>query len=376
MAAGVAYLRLLSDGGLGVRDALRQISFRFAADDDQFMTIAKLRAARQLWARVAEVVGEPDSGAVTVHGVTSLPMMAERDPWVNMLRTTLAAFGAGVGGAEPCSSSLSTSRSRADSQGSRPAFSRRIARNTQLLLLEESHVGRVLDPAAGSWFVEDLTERLAEQAWTHFREIEQRGGFVEARDFVAEQIAEVRDRRIDDIAHRRTALTGVNEYPNLAEPPLPPNDLKATVEVTRPGLRRCGTARMPTSAARVAPAGAAAAARPARRAQHPRDVRREPAGLGRYRGRQPRPCRGRRCRGGRVGRRHPERRGDLRYRRPLRGRGGRRGRGGARGRAVNGLSGRPGEGRGGRRGGRPDDYLTAKIDAVEALSTLLTRLGA
>jgi methylmalonyl-CoA mutase len=72
----------------------------------------------------------------------------------------------------------------------------------------------VLDPAAGSWFVEDLTERLAEQAWTHFREIEQRGGFVEAGEFVAEQIAEVRDRRIDDIAHRGTALTGVNEYPN------------------------------------------------------------------------------------------------------------------------------------------------------------------
>ena len=98
VAAGVAYLRLLSDGGLGVRDALRQISFRFAADDDQFMTIAKLRAARQLWARVAEVLGEPDAGAATVHAVTSLPMMAERDPWVNMLRTTLAAFGAGVGG--------------------------------------------------------------------------------------------------------------------------------------------------------------------------------------------------------------------------------------------------------------------------------------
>ena len=83
-----------------VPDALRQISFRFAADDDQFMTIAKLRAARRLWARVAEVVGEPDAGAATVHAVTSLPMMAQRDPWVNMLRTTLAAFAAGVGGAD------------------------------------------------------------------------------------------------------------------------------------------------------------------------------------------------------------------------------------------------------------------------------------
>ncbi len=230
VAAGVAYLRLLCDGGLGVRDALRQISFRFAADDDQFMTIAKLRAARQLWARVAEVLGEPDAGVATVHAVTSLPMMAERDPWVNMLRTTLAAFGAGVGAADTVLVQPFDVAIPGGFPGIATSFSRRMARNTQLLLLEEAHVGRVLDPAAGSWFVEDLTERLAEQAWTHFREIEHRGGFVEARDFVAEQIAEVRDRRIDDIAHRRTALTGVNEYPDLAEPPLPPNDLKATVE--------------------------------------------------------------------------------------------------------------------------------------------------
>ena len=230
VAAGVAYLRVLRDGGLGVRDALRQISFRFAADDDQFMAIAKLRAARQLWARVAEVLGDPDAGVATVHAVTSLPMMAERDPWVNMLRTTLAAFAAGVGAADTVLVQPFDVAIPGGFPGIANSFSRRIARNTQLLLLEESHVGRVLDPAAGSWFVEDLTERLAEQAWTHFREIERRGGFVEARDFVAEQIEKVRNRRIDDIAHRRTALTGVNEYPNLAEPPLPPNDLCATVD--------------------------------------------------------------------------------------------------------------------------------------------------
>src|SRR6478672_5322762 len=195
VAAGVAYLRLLRDGGLGVRDALRQISFRFAADDDQFMTIGKLRAARQLWARVAELLGDPDAGVATIHAVTSLPMMAERDPWVNMLRTTLAAFGAGVGGADTVLVQPFDVAIPGGFPGIAAGFSRRIARNTQLLLLEESHIGRVLDPAAGSWFVEDLTEQLAEQAWTHFREIEKRGGFVEARDFVAEQIAKVRDRR-------------------------------------------------------------------------------------------------------------------------------------------------------------------------------------
>jgi methylmalonyl-CoA mutase len=229
VAAAVAYLRLLGDGGIAVPDALAQISFRFAADDDQFMTIAKLRAARQLWARVAEVVGEPDAGAATVHAVTSLPMMAQRDPWVNMLRTTLAAFSAGVGGADTVLVHPFDVAIPGGFPGTAASFARRIARNTQLLLLEESHIGRVLDPAGGSWFAEDLTKKLAEQAWKHFQEVESRGGFEQARDFIVSQIAGVADRRSEDIAHRRTALTGVNEYPNLAEPPLPQSDSLSSV---------------------------------------------------------------------------------------------------------------------------------------------------
>ena len=151
-------------------------------------------------------------------------MMTQRDPWVNMLRCTLAAFGAGVGGAD----SLLVFPFDVAIDGGFPdiatSFARRIARNTQLLLLEESHVGRVLDPAGGSWFVEDLTARLAEQAWQHFQEIEARGGFTQTRGFIAGQIAEIAARRSDDIAHRRTAITGVNEFPNLTEPPLPQSD--------------------------------------------------------------------------------------------------------------------------------------------------------
>ena len=224
IAAAVGYLRLLGDGGVAAGDALRQISFRFAADDDQFMTIAKLRAARQLWARVAEVVGEPSAGAARVHSITSLPMMAQRDPWVNMLRTTLAAFSAGVGGADTVLVHPFDAAIPGGFPGTAASFARRIARNTQLLLLEESHIGRVLDPAGGSWFVEDLTKAVAEEAWKHFQDIESRGGFEAARDYVVGQIAEVADRRTGDIAHRRTALTGVNEYPNLAEPPLPQDD--------------------------------------------------------------------------------------------------------------------------------------------------------
>ena len=224
VAAAVTYLRMFGDTDLEVSDALRQISFRYAADDDQFMTIAKLRAARQLWARVAEVVGAPEAGAATVHVVTSLPMMSQRDPWVNMLRTTLAAFSAGVGGADTVLVSPFDVAISDGFPGTSRSFARRIARNTQLLLLEESHIGRVLDPAGGSWFVEDLTAALAEQAWQHFQDIEARGGFAEARDYIAAQVAEVAARRADDIAHRRTPVTGINEYPNLSEPPLPPGD--------------------------------------------------------------------------------------------------------------------------------------------------------
>jgi methylmalonyl-CoA mutase len=236
VAAAVAYLRMLTESGIPVGHALRQISFRLAADDDQFMTIAKMRAARQLWARVAEVVGDPEGGAAVIHAETSLPMMARRDPWVNMLRATVAAFGAGVGGADTVLVFPFDVAIPGGFPGVANGFARRIARNTQLLLLEESHIGQVLDPAGGSWYVEDLTEQLAKQAWQHFQATEARaarGGFVDARDYVADQIAEIAARRADDIAHRRTAITGVNEYPDLAEPALPQGDSPATGKVLR-----------------------------------------------------------------------------------------------------------------------------------------------
>jgi methylmalonyl-CoA mutase len=224
IGAAVAYLRALTESGMSVRQALRQISFRLAADDDQFMTLAKMRAIRQLWARVADVAGDPDGGATVVHAETSLAMMTQRDPWVNMLRCTLAAFGAGVGGADTVLVYAFDVAIPGGWPGTATSFARRIARNTQLLLLEESHVGRVLDPAGGSWFVEDLTQRLAEQAWAHFQSIEAHGGFADAHDYVRAQIGELAARRADDIAHRRIAITGVNEFPNLTEPPLPQGD--------------------------------------------------------------------------------------------------------------------------------------------------------
>lgn len=223
VAAGLEYVRELVTAGVAVDEALGLIDFRIAATDDQFQTIAKFRAARQVWARVAQVAGAPEAGNAPQHAVTSAAMMAQRDPWVNMLRTTLAAFGAGVGGADAVTVLPFDAALPAGAMDVSEAFSARIARNTQLLLLEESNLGRVLDPAAGSWYVEELTAQIAGRAWEFFQQIEAAGGYRAALDagLVADRIAQTRARRESDIAHRKFAVTGVNEFPNLAEKPLP-----------------------------------------------------------------------------------------------------------------------------------------------------------
>ena len=225
VAAGLEYVRALISAGMSADAALRQVSFRLAATDDQFASIAKFRAGRLMWARAAELLGAPEAGGAPQHAVTSSAMMSRRDPWVNMLRTTLAAFGAGVGGATsvtvlPFDVSIpggleSTSRSFAD----------RIARNTQLLLLEESHLGHVVDPAGGSWYVESLTDSLAEAAWSALQTVEAAGGLSAAisSGSVDEAISRVRDARDTDIAHRTAPITGVSEFPNLGETPLDPS---------------------------------------------------------------------------------------------------------------------------------------------------------
>ncbi|MGX1775794.1 methylmalonyl-CoA mutase family protein [Nocardia brasiliensis] len=221
VAAGLAYLRALTER-LDIADALEQLTFRFAATDDQFATIVKFRAARQLWARVAHVCGAPDFGGAPQHAVTSAAMMTQRDPWVNLLRTTLAAFGAGVGGADAVTVLPFDSALPAGELGVSKSFADRMARNTQLLLLEESRLGFVQDPAAGSWYVEDYTSELATKAWEFMQEIEAAGGYLAALDsgLLAERIAATKAARDADVAHRKTAVTGVNEFPNLAEQPL------------------------------------------------------------------------------------------------------------------------------------------------------------
>ncbi|CAB4697481.1 MAG: methylmalonyl-CoA mutase [Actinobacteria bacterium] len=204
MAQGVGVLRTLTSAGVPLEDAAGLIEFRYAATDEQFPTIAKLRAARRLWARVLEL-SEAATREQRQHVVTSRPMMSKYDPWVNMLRTTVAAFAAGVGGAD------SVTVLPFDSALGRPdAFGRRIARNTSALLIDEAHVAHVADPAGGSYAVEKLTDDLALAGWEVF-------GAIESGESLDERIAQTVAAREAQVATRKRPLTGLSEFPNLAE---------------------------------------------------------------------------------------------------------------------------------------------------------------
>lgn len=221
LAAAVGYVRALVDSGLSTADAVAQVWFRLAATPDQFATIAKMRAGRGLWARVAEVLGVPDAGDAPQHAVTSLAASTRRDPYVNMLRSTVAAFAAGVGGAEYVSVREFDATLPGGLAGTSRSFARRMARNTQLLLLEESHLGHVVDPAGGSWYVESRTAELSEAAWSYFQEIEALGGIAGAREKIDADLAEARASRTAAVASRTHPLTGLSEFPSLAEAALP-----------------------------------------------------------------------------------------------------------------------------------------------------------
>ena len=217
MAAGVAYLRALTGAGLDVASAARLLEFRYAATDEQFPTIAKLRAARRLWSRVLEASGAADAEGQRQHAVSAPTMFTRRDPYVNLLRGTIAGFAAGVGGADAV-----TVAPFDDAVGAATPFSRRVARNTQALLIQEAHLARVVDPAGGGWLVESLTDALARAGWAFFQEIEAAGGAVVALDsgLLAARVKAVRVAREKAVATRRTPITGVSEFPDLAEKPV------------------------------------------------------------------------------------------------------------------------------------------------------------
>ena len=216
LGSAVAYLRALETSGMKLEDARRMVFFRFAADTDQFLTMAKFRALRKLWARVEEACGlTPER--IYVSAETAWRMMTQRDVHVNMLRTTIAAFSAGLGGADAITILPFTS-----ALGLPDRFARRIARNNQLILLEEANLAKVGDPAAGSGGIEDLTDKLCRAAWSLFQEIETAGGAAAAleRGLVQKKIGAVRIERERAIAMRRDALTGISEFPHLAETPV------------------------------------------------------------------------------------------------------------------------------------------------------------
>lgn len=235
MATAVEYLRQMTKAGLSVDESCKQIAFTLTCDADVFLTIAKLRVARRLWARVAEACGaSTDSQAASLHAVTAPRMMSRRDPWVNMLRSTAACFAAGVGGTDGV-----TVLPFEHATGLPTSLGRRIARNTQIILQEESSIDRVVDPAGGSWMAEQLTEDLAEKAWGVFQGIEKSGGMaaVLVDGSLAKQITETEMARAAHIATRKDALTGVSEFPNIAEDPVKTDAPDIEGAVTRADAR-------------------------------------------------------------------------------------------------------------------------------------------
>ncbi len=218
VATGVAYLRHLEGEGIAPAEAFPHVEFRICATADQFLTAARLRALRRVWARVGEVSGVPASerGART-HAVTSLRMTSREDPWVNVLRGTLAAFGASLGGADAI-----TVLPYDTAWGLPERFSRRLARNTQVLLAEESNVGKVSDPAGGSWYVESLTDDVARSVWATVQDIERAGGMPSAlaSGVVGDRVAAAAARRSTLVATRSRPLTGVSTFPILDQPGL------------------------------------------------------------------------------------------------------------------------------------------------------------
>jgi len=216
LSTGVAYLRAMEEQGMDLTLAARQIHFSLSADADILLTVAKFRAARLLWQQIitaSGVVPEP----MQLNGVSSLRMISVKDPWVNILRGTAACFGAGIGGADnicvlPHDTML----------GMSSEFARRIARNTQIILQEESGLSRVSDPAAGAFSFESITSDLADKAWKCFQKIESDGGVISGlkNGNIQADLKAAWQVRQENLAKRKDAVTGVSEFPDIDEAPI------------------------------------------------------------------------------------------------------------------------------------------------------------
>lgn len=214
-ASALAYAKALVRAGLPMEDAFRRIVLGVSADGEYFATIAKIRAARAIWARITQSCGV--SVPAVIEARSSNRMLAKLDPWTNLLRLTSAGFGAAVGGADAVILGTFT-----DALGLPTAFARRQARNTQLVLMEESNLGRVADPAGGAWYLDNLTDELARGAWGGFQAIEQAGGIVAALSsgLVADAVARTRQARLAAIEAKEEKILGVTVFRNPDDKPV------------------------------------------------------------------------------------------------------------------------------------------------------------
>jgi len=217
LSAGVAYIRALLARELDLQAITKRMVMQVAVGPDFFMEVAKLRALRLLWGQIiAAFGGESDIQAIPIHARTALWNKTQYDPHVNLLRTTTESIAAVVGGV----SSLEVAPFDAAVRPS-DAFARRLARNQQLVLRDEAHFGQVIDPAGGSYYVEWLTDQIAQRAWVLFQDMEGRGGYLKATEFIREQIESVAARRSRDVQTRKTSFIGTNIYPIASEKRLP-----------------------------------------------------------------------------------------------------------------------------------------------------------
>jgi methylmalonyl-CoA mutase len=216
VATALEYLRAMTGAGLDIDTAARQVVFGVSLGTQFFRAIAKLRALRAMWAKVVIACGGGEDAArsLRLRSRTSRRVLTSVDPWVNLLRNTVCCFAGAVGGAH----AITTAPLDA-AIGLSDEFSRHLARNTQIILQEESHLNRVIDPAGGSWFLETLTDQLAERAWALLRQVEERGGMIAAAldGWVGAQIEAVEAARTKDLATRKQVVTGVSEHPNVRE---------------------------------------------------------------------------------------------------------------------------------------------------------------
>ena len=216
LSAGHDYLVRLMDAGLTIEEAARKLRFSFSVSSNYFMEIAKFRAARMLWANIVKGYNPEKNWAckMQIHAETSKWNQTVYDPYVNMLRGTTEAMSAAIGGV------YSLEVTPFDASFENPTeFSKRIARNVELLLKHESHFDQVVDPAGGSYYIENLTQSIAAEAWKLFLEIEEKGGYTEAykAGFIAERIKASAAAKDKNIATRRQILLGANQYPNFTE---------------------------------------------------------------------------------------------------------------------------------------------------------------